>query len=84
LRRNLDGMMSQFSYVLLVLFAMPDGGHTVMDTTQRYDSATSCNVQALIENAQATDRIYVCVTGENTDIRSPATRNQAAQAVPRN
>jgi len=77
-------MMSQLPYVLLVLFAMPDGGHTIMDTTQRYDSATSCNVQALIENAEASDRVYVCVTGENPDIRSPATQNQATQAEPRN
>lgn len=55
-------MMSQLPYVLLVLFAMPDGGHSVMETAQQYDSPLSCSMRAFIENEHVKDRTYVCVT----------------------
>ena len=83
MRRSLDSIMSQLPYVLLVLFAMPDGGHTLMETTRQYDSPTSCNVRALIENEQVTDRTYMCVTRDNTEIRLGTSRHQASQASTR-
>lgn len=60
-------MMTQLPYVLLVLFAMPGGGHTVMETTQQYDSPLSCSMRAFIENEHVTDRTYVCVTRQHAE-----------------
>lgn len=75
--------MSQLPYVLLVLFAMPDGGQSVKDTAQQYESPQSCNVRAFIENDQTNDRTYVCVTRNNAEnlLRTP--RKQTAKAPPR-
>lgn len=73
--------MSQLPYVLLVLFSMPDGSHTVVETAQQYKTPASCNIQALIENEQVTDRTYVCVTRGGTEIRLKTSRKQAAQTA---
>lgn len=75
--------MSQLPYVLLVLFAMPDGGHTVMKTTQQYDSPLSCSTRAFIENDQIADRTYVCVARDDAESLLRTSRKQAAQTSTR-
>lgn len=73
--------MSQLPYVLLVLFAMPDGGHTVMETAHQYDSPLSCSMRAFIENDQVEDRTYVCVTRGDAESLLQATRGQPFQTT---
>lgn len=55
-------MMTELPFVLLVLFAMPGGGHSVMETVQQFDSPLSCSMRAFIESEHVDDRTYVCVT----------------------
>lgn len=81
-------MTSQLPYILLMLFAMPDGGHTVTETAQRYESPPSCSIRALIENDRADDRTYICVTRDHAETLLEASRTQASpkqtsQAPPR-
>ena len=68
---------------MLVLFAMPDGGHTVKETAQQYDSPQSCNVRAFIENDQTDDRTYVCVTRDGAKTLLQTSRKPAAQTATR-
>lgn len=76
---NLDGVMPQLPYVLLVLFTMPNGGHSVMETAYQYDSPLSCSMRAFIENDRVDDRTYVCVTRSHAALLLPTTE---AQPVP--
>ncbi len=75
--------MSQLPYVLLVLFAMPDGGHAVMKTAQQYDTPLSCSTRAFIENDQVTDRTYVCVTRDDAESLLRTSRQQTARTPTR-
>ena len=72
--------MSQLPYILLVLFAMPDGAHTVKETAQQYDSPLSCSMRAFIENDQVDDRTYVCVTRDDAKTILKTSRKQAAHS----
>jgi len=72
-------MTAQLPYVLLVLFAMPDGGHTVTETAFQYESPLSCSMRAFIENDQAKDRTYVCVTRANAETLLQASRSRSVQ-----
>jgi hypothetical protein len=74
-------MMSQLPYVLLVLFAMPDGSHTVMETAQQYESPLSCSMRAFIQNDPIKDRTYVCVTRSNAEILLQASKSEAIQTT---
>jgi hypothetical protein len=76
-------MMTDLPFVLLVLFAMPNGGPVVMETTEQFSSPLSCSMQAFIENEQVNDRTYVCVTRDRAEMLLASQRNIQLGAAPK-
>ena len=77
-------MMTELPFVLLVLFAMPGGGHSVMETAQQFNSPLSCSMRAFIESEHVDDRTYVCVTRNDAEklLASMRTVRLGAVATP--
>jgi hypothetical protein len=75
-------MMTELPFVLLVLFAMPNGNPIVMETTQQFSSPLSCSMRAFIENDEVYDRTYVCVSRGHAATLLENQRNIQLGAMP--
>lgn len=76
-------MMTELPFVLLVLFAVPDGGPIVMETAQQFTSPLSCSMRAFIENDQVKDRTFVCVTRDHAAMLLSNQRQIQVGAAPK-